>query len=203
MKKIDLKKDLKVLYSPSLREAEIVKVPRFNYLMIDGAGDPNTSQEFPDAVQALYSAAYTLKFMVKKEKQVDYPVMPLEGLWWADDMRVFMTSSKADWKWALLILQPSVVTPGMFKKGIKEAQIKKGLAALEKIRLESLDEGLSAQIMHQGPYAEEGPTIQRLHSFIADRKLGLRGRHHEIYLGDPRRAKPEKMKTIIRQPVAK
>jgi hypothetical protein len=203
MKTIDLKKNLKEILSPSLLEAEIVKVPKFNYLMIDGVGDPNSSGEFSDAVQALYAAAYTLKFMIKKEKQVDYPVMALEGLWWADDVKVFLTSSKEEWKWTVMILQPPNVTMGIFKKGIKTAYEKKGLAALTRIRLESFEEGLSVQIMHKGPYAEEGPTIQKLHAFAADRHLALRGKHHEIYLGDPRKAKPEKLKTIIRQPVVR
>lgn len=203
MKKIDLKKNLKEILSPSFLEAEIVKVPKFYYLMIDGSGDPNSSKEFQDAVQALYTAAYTLKFMIKKEKQVDYPVMALEGLWWVDDMKAFLTSSKDEWNWTVMILQPPIVTMALFRKGISTALEKKGLNALTRIRLEAFEEGLSVQIMHKGPYAEEGPTIQKLHAFAADRHLALRGKHHEIYLGDPRKSKPEKMKTIIRQPVVR
>ena len=203
MKKMDLKKDLKDLYSPSPKDAELVRVPRFNYIMIDGSGDPNTSQEFQEAVQALYAAAYTLKFMIKKEKKVDYPVMALEGLWWADDMEVFMTGKRTDWKWTLMILQPKVVTKALFKKAVKAAIQKKGLAALEKLRLESMDEGLSVQIMHFGTYAEEGPTIQRLHAFARERFFELKGKHHEIYLSDPRKVSAEKRKTVIRQPVQK
>jgi hypothetical protein len=203
MKKMDLKKDLKDLYSPSSKDAELVRVPRFNYIMIDGSGDPNTSQEFQEAVHALYAAAYTLKFMIKKEKKVDYPVMALEGLWWADDMEVFMTGTRSDWKWTLMILQPKVVTKALFKKAVKAAIQKKGLAALEKLRLESMDEGLSVQIMHFGTYAEEGPTIQRLHAFARERFFELKGKHHEIYLSDPRKVSAEKRKTVIRQPVQK
>ena len=203
MKKMDLKKDLKDLYSPSPKDAELVRVPRFNYIMIDGSGDPNTSQEFQEAVQALYAAAYTLKFMIKKEKKVDYPVMALEGLWWADDMEVFMTGTRSDWKWTLMILQPKVVTKALLKKAVKAAIQKKGLAALEKLRLESMDEGLSVQIMHFGTYAEEGPTIQRLHAFARERFFELKGKHHEIYLSDPRKVSAEKRKTVIRQPVQK
>jgi hypothetical protein len=203
MKKMDLKKDLKDLYSPSPKDAELVRVPRFNYIMIDGSGDPNTSQEFQEAVQALYAAAYTLKFMIKKEKKVDYPVMALEGLWWADDMEVFMTGTRSDWKWTLMILQPKIVTKALFKKAVKAAIQKKGLAALERLRLESLDEGLSVQIMHFGTYAEEGPTIQRLHAFARERFFELKGKHHEIYLSDPRKVSAEKRKTVIRQPVQK
>ena len=203
MKKVDLKKDLKDLYSPSPEEAVLVRVPRFNYLMIDGSGDPNESQEFQEAVQALYAAAYTLKFVIKKEKKIDYPVMALEGLWWADDMEVFMIGKKSDWKWTLMILQPKVVTKALFKKAVKAAIQKKGLAALEKLRLESMDEGLSVQIMHIGTYAEEGPTIQRLHAFARERYFELKGKHHEIYLSDPRKVSAEKRKTVIRQPVQK
>jgi len=203
MKKMDLKKDLKDLYSPSPKDAELVRVPRFNYIMIDGSGDPNTSQEFQEAVQALYAAAYTLKFMIKKEKKVDYPVMALEGLWWADDMEVFMTGTRSDWKWTVMILQPKIVTKALFKKAVKAAIQNKGLAALEKLRLESMDEGLSVQIMHFGTYAEEGPTIQRLHAFARERFFELKGKHHEIYLSDPRKVSAEKRKTVIRQPVQK
>ena len=203
MKKVDLKKDLKDLYSPSPKDAELVRVPRFNYLMIDGSGDPNESQEFQEAVQALYAAAYTLKFVIKKEKKIDYPVMALEGLWWADDMEVFMIGKKSDWKWTLMILQPKVVTKALFKKAVKAAIQKKGLVALERLRLESLDEGLSVQIMHIGTYAEEGPTIQRLHEFARGRFFELKGKHHEIYLSDQRKVKAEKMKTVVRQPVQK
>jgi hypothetical protein len=203
MKKIDLRKDLKHLYVPSPKEAEFVKVPKFNYIMIDGTGDPTTSQRFQDSVQALYAASYTLKFMIKKEKKIDYPVMALEGLWWAETMDVFLTGERSGWKWTLMILQPPVVTRALFRKAVKEAYQRKGLASLQELRLESYHEGLSAQIMHIGPYAEEGPTIQRLHEFARSRGMELRGKHHEIYLSDPRKAKPAKMKTVVRQPVQK
>jgi len=201
MKKIDLRKELKELYSPSPKEAEVVRIPRFQFLMLDGSGDPNSSLEFQEAVQALYVAAYTLKFMIKKEKEIDYPVMALEGLWWADDMTSFMTGNKESWKWTLMIMQPKFVTKSLYAKALKTAMEKKGLSALEKIRLESFEEGLCVQIMHIGTYAQEGPTIQNLHAFARERDLGLTGKHHEIYLSDPRKAKPEKMKTIVRQAV--
>jgi hypothetical protein len=203
MKKIDLKKDLKYLYQPSVSEVELVRVPKFNYLMIDGEGDPNNSQSFQEAVQALYTVAYTLKFMIKKEKSVDYPVMALDGLWWMDDMSQFSTENRGAWRWTLMILQPAVVTKSLFAKALKQAREKKGLAALAKIRLEPYSEGLSVQIMHVGPYAEEAPTIQRLHAVARERGCELRGKHHEIYLGDPRKSKPEKLKTVLRQPIQK
>jgi hypothetical protein len=201
MKKIDLKKDLKYLYQPSAAEVELVRVPKFNYLMIDGAGDPNNSPSFQEAAQALYATAYTLKFMIKKEKNVDYPVMALDGLWWMDDMSLFNMENKAAWMWTLMILQPPIVTKTLFKKALKQAMEKKGIGALAKIRLEPYTEGLSVQIMHIGPYAEEASTIQRLHVAAKERGCELRGKHHEIYLGDPRKTKPDKLKTVLRQPV--
>jgi hypothetical protein len=203
MKKLDLKKELKYLYLPSTKEVELVKVPKFNYLMIDGEGDPNTSQTFRDAAQALYAVAYTLKFMIKKEKSIDYPVMPLDGLWWMDDMTQFTMENKGAWKWTLMILQPSVVTKTLVAKAVKQATEKKGLAALAKVRLEPYTEGLCVQIMYLGPYADEGPTIQRLHAVAKERGCELRGKHHEIYLGDPHKSKPDKLRTVIRQPIQK
>jgi hypothetical protein len=203
LKKIDLRKDLKHLYQPSAKEVELVRVPKFNFLMIDGEGDPNNSKSFQEAVQALYTVAYTLKFMIKKEKSVDYPVMALDGLWWMEDMLQFSMENRAKWRWTLMILQPSVVTKALFSKALKQAMEKKGLPALAKIRLESYTEGLSVQIMHIGPYAEEAPTIQRLHADAKERGCEPRGKHHEIYLGDPRKTKPEKLKTVIRQPIQK
>ena len=203
LKKIDLKKDLKDLYQPSAKEVELVRVPKFNYLMIDGEGDPNNSQSFQEATQALYTLAYTLKFMIKKEKSVDYPVMSLDGLWWVEDMSQFSMENRAAWKWTLMILQPAVVTKTLFSKALKQAREKKGLAALAKIRLEPYTEGLSVQIMHIGTYAEEAPTIQKLQAAARERGCELRMKHHEIYLGDPRKTKPEKLKTVIRQPIQK
>jgi hypothetical protein len=203
MKKIDLRKELKYLYQPSAKEVELIKVPKFNYLMIDGEGDPNTSQAFQDAVQALYAVAYTLKFMVKKEKLIDYPVMALDGLWWMDDMTQFSLENKGAWKWTLMILQPAVVTKSLFKRAVGQATEKKGLPALSKIRFEPYTEGLAVQIMHIGPYAAEIPTIQKLHAAAREQGCELRGKHHEIYLGDPRKSKPDKLKTVLRQPVQK
>jgi hypothetical protein len=203
MKKIDLRKDLKHLYQPSTSEVELVRVPKFNYLMVDGEGDPNNSQSFQEAVQALYTVAYTLKFMIKKVKSVDYPVMALDGLWWMDDMTQFSMENRGAWRWTLMILQPAVVTKSLFVKALNQAKEKKGFAALSKIRLEPYTEGLSVQIMHVGPYAEEASTIQKLHAVARERGCELRGKHHEIYLGDPRKSKPEKLKTVIRQPIQK
>lgn len=202
MPKIDFKKELKHLYNPSAKEVVIVDVPRMNFLMIDGAGDPNKAQEFKDAVEALYSVSYALKFMVKKGRTaIDYSVMPLEGLWWVDDMSKFGMEDKDAWKWTVMIMQPEFVTKDMFKKALEQVGKKKNLLALSKMKFEDFHEGLSAQIMHIGPYSAEGPTIKKLHNFIREKGYELRGRHHEIYLSDPRKSAPKKMKTIIRQPI--
>jgi hypothetical protein len=201
MNKIDLKKEWKELYRPSAKQVSIVDVPPLNYLMIDGRGDPNIAQEYKDAVETLYAVAYTLKFMLKKgEISQDYVVMPLQGLWWVENMADFSVEKKGDWQWTMMILQPQPVTETMFEEAVAQAAKKKNPPALAKIRFESLHEGTSAQIMHIGPYADEAPNIAKIHQFIAENGDQLHGKHHEIYLSDPRRAAPEKLKTIIRQP---
>lgn len=200
MNKIDLKKDLKHLYQPSAREVVQVEVPPLKYLMVDGAGDPNTSQQYAQAVEALFAVSYTTKFMIKKgPKALDYAVMPLEGLWWADDMSVFAGNDKSQWKWTMMILQPDFVADDTIEAAMAEVRRKK-LPGLDGLRLEIFSEGLCAQILHVGPFSEEGPTIARLHAFI-DARSGHRGKHHEIYLSDIRRADPNNWKTIIRHPM--
>jgi len=203
MSKVDLKKDLKHLYNPSAKEVSVVDVPPMNFLMIDGAGDPNVSPEYQQAMEALFSLSYALKFMVKKSNGVDYAVMPLEGLWWTDDPGQFSMSNKGIWKWTAMIMQPEYVTGQVFAAALAEARRKKDLVALDRVRFESYHEGLSAQIMHIGPYAAEEPTIARLHSFIRENGYELSGKHHEIYLSDPRRTAPEKLRTVLRQPIRK
>ncbi|GBD92780.1 hypothetical protein BMS3Abin05_00355 [bacterium BMS3Abin05] len=202
MAKIDYKKELKHLYRPPAAKAEIVDVPQMNFAMIDGAGDPNTTQAFQEAIDALYGLSYTLKFMVKKgDPEIDYGVLPLEGLWWAEDMAQFSTENKENWKWTLMIMQPEFITAKLFTEAVKQVGEKKNPAALQKIRFESFTEGKAAQIMHIGPFSEEGPTIKKLHDFIKAEGCRLSGKHHEIYLSDIRRSAPEKWKTIIRQPM--
>jgi hypothetical protein len=202
MLKIDLKKDLKFLYHPSSKKVEIVAVPKMNFLMIDGKGDPNTSQDFKDAVEALFGLSYTIKFMVKKsEIAIDYGVMPLEGLWWTDDMSNFTIEDKSSWKWTLMIMQPEFITQDVFDKAIEELGRKKNPVALGKIRFESFLEGKSAQVMHIGPFSEEGPTVENVHKFIKKNGSGIRGKHHEIYLSDIRKGDPTRWKTVIRQPL--
>ena len=188
MQKIDHKKIFKHLYKPSAKKVEIVNVPKMNFLMIDGKGDPNTSQEFQDAVEALFGLSYTVKFMVKKgDMAIDYAVMPLEGLWWIDDMSKFSVEDKSDWKWTLMMMQPEFVTPDLIENGIEELRRKKDPVALPKIRFEFFEEGKSAQVMHIGPFSEEGPTVEKVHQFIEENGFERRGKHHEIYLSDIRR----------------
>ncbi|MDR7148752.1 hypothetical protein J2W49_000680 [Hydrogenophaga palleronii] len=201
MTQIDLKKDLKDLYRATAKSVVIVDVPEFKFLMIDGKGDPNTSPAYAEAVQALFSVAYTTKFMVKKGPMAqDYAVMPLEGLWWADDMRAFATADKAQWRWTMMIMQPDFVSDELIHKAIGEVLRKKNLPGVDRLRLERFTEGRCAQVLHVGPFSEEGPAIERMHAFINERS-GLRGKHHEIYLSDVRRADPAKWKTILRQPM--
>ena len=202
MAKKDLSGDMQKLYFPSPKEPAFVKVPKMRFIAVEGKGDPNTCKEFQEAIGALYSVAYTAKFTLKKSaKGKDFRVMPLEALWWVEGEKNFLTASKGEWSWKAMIMVPSHVT----EKVVKDAQAqleKKGkdLPGLAKLRLEDFEEGLSAQIMHIGPYSAERPNIEKLHKFIADNGYKLRGRHHEIYLGDPRRSKPEKLKTVVRQP---
>lgn len=202
MEKIDLKKDLKNLYQPSMRNVVEVDIPTFRFLMVDGAGDPTGSESYAQAVEALFAVSYTAKFMVRKGTQaVDYAVMPLEGLWWADDMSAFAANDRAQWKWTMMIMQPPFVTREIIAGAIAEVKRKKALPAVERLRLEDFTEGRCAQVLHLGPFTEEGPTIQRVHDFI-DARASRAGKHHEIYLSDIRKAAPERWRTVIRQPMA-
>lgn len=201
MGKVDLKKDLKHLYNPSAIEVSVVDVPPMNFLMVNGTGNPNTSQEYQQAMEALFSLSYALKFRVKKSIGVDYAVMPLEGLWWTDEPSQFSMSNKTIWKWTAMIMQPEYVAAEMVAEALDEVREKEGSPALERVRFETYHEGLSAQIMHIGPYAAEEPTIARLHNFIRGSGYEMSGKHHEIYLNDPRRTAPEKLKTVLRQPI--
>lgn len=201
MKKIDLKKELKQLYQTSAKEVVQVEVPTAQFLMVDGRGDPNTAQEYVQAVEALFSVSYTAKFMVKRGPQeLDYSVMPLEGLWWADDLSAFVANDRARWQWTMMIMQPHFVASELIEAAMAEVRRKKQLPGIDRLRLEEFAEGRCAQVLHIGPFSEEGPAIERVHAFI-DTRSGRTGKHHEIYLSDIRRADPRKWKTIIRQPM--
>jgi len=204
---LDLRKQWKHLYVPSARKVELVDVPEFKFLMIDGrieAGEaPGTSPGFGEAMAALYGAAYTLKFMSKlrKEDPIDYPVMALEGLWWAED-GAFAITVKDNWVYTLMIMVPDHITPEMFEDARAQVAKKRPNPALSRLRLEAFREGLCVQTMHLGPYDTEPATMEKLHRWAAENGYRMRGKHHEIYLGDPRRAAPEKLKTVLRHPVA-
>jgi len=201
MDKIDLKLDMKHLYQASAKAVVQVEVPALIFLMIDGIGDPNTSSAYAQAVEALFAVSYAAKFLVKKGPQaLDYAVMPLEGLWWADDMAAFAGGDKSQWQWTMMILQPHFVSGDTIDRAMAETRKKKNLPAIDRLRLEEFQEGPCAQLLHVGPFSEEGPSIARLHDFI-DARSSRTGKHHEIYLSDIRKAAPEKWKTIIRQPM--
>lgn len=194
--KTDLKKQI-ATYRARRGSFSLVTVPVLQFLMVDGHGDPSTSPAYADALAALYPPAYALKFLSKRELGRDYVVMPLEGLWWSDDMSTFTSArDKSRWSWTLMTMVPdwltgehlaAVATPG-------------GAAA---VRLEAYDEGLSVQTLHVGPYDDEGPVLDTMHhGFIPDNALRMTGKHHEIYLSDARRVPPDRLRTILRQPVA-
>lgn len=203
MAKIDYKKELKELYAPGKKEVVTVTVPEMKFLMIDGQGDPNTAKEYKEAVEALFAVSYTAKFSIKKSRGFDYGVLPLEGLWWMDDMNEFSIDRKSEWKWTMMIMQPDVVEKEDVDLAMDSVRRKKNPPALPNLRFESFTEGLAAQIMYVGAYVDEAPTIKRIHEYIAEQGNRLSGKHHEIYLGDPRRTAPERLKTVIRQPMSK
>ena len=213
MKTLDLKKELKAYYQPSAKKPAILQVPRFQFAMIDGAiekgSEPGLSPDFAEATQALYGIAYTLKFALKKRKQdpIDYPVMALEGLWGVTDGH-FDITVKDNWSYTLMILQPEVVTADLFTEAVEQVRKKRGDSpALSRVRLEQFEEGLCVQVMHIGPYATEPATIESMRAFAAEQgyrdRVGPNGLHHEIYLGDPRKADPGKLKTVLRHPIEK
>lgn len=205
-KKIDLKKVDKELYKPSSKEFSVVDVPQQLFLMVDGQGDPN-GPAFSQALEGLFGVAYGVKFQSKRSVGIDYVVMPLEGLWWAEDMAVFDPDEgdRDQWLWRAMIRQPDHITDEMVNEGIAKAKAKgKGGNWVDKIQLAPFREGLAVQIMHIGPFSEEGPTIQRIHQeYMPANGLVENGKHHEIYLSDMRRTAPERLRTVLRQPVKK
>jgi hypothetical protein len=200
MSKVDYKKTQKEFYALKKGVFHFVDVPEMKILCIDGEGNPGTAKAFQMAVEALFAFSYTLKFQMKAEG-FDYVVMPLEGQFYMDDMSQFSEMRKDEWKWTLMIRQPDQVTKAQIEKARKTVESKKNPEALDQVRFETFIEGKSAQILYLGPYSEETETIQALHGFIEENGCTKRGRHHEIYLNDMRRTAPEKLKTIIRQPV--
>jgi hypothetical protein len=208
MEKLDIRKQYKNLYASSAKQVELVDVPAFNFVSIDGAIEPGVlpgdSRDFQEAMQALYGAAYTLKFMSKlrKEDPIDYAVMASEGLWWVED-GVFDITRADNWKYTLMILHPDHITADMFAEALAQLRRKKPGPGLDRLRFAPFVEGLSIQILHVGPYATEMESIAKMVAFAEQNGYELHGKHHEIYLGNPLRADPSKLKTILRHPVRK
>jgi hypothetical protein len=200
---VDLKRELRHLYAPSRKDFEVVEVPPMSFLMVNGHGDPNVAPAYQAAVEALYGVAYAVKFMSKRELGIDYVVPPLEGLWWAEDMAAFThLRDKSAWDWTMMIMQPAWIGAEMVDQAWQEVAKKKDLPGLEALRFESYHEGLAVQILHVGSYEDEAPTLERLHRvFMPQHGYRPNGKHHEIYLNDPRKVAAEKLKTILRQPV--
>lgn len=203
MTKLDLRKELKGLYQPTGKQFTVLEVPPMNFLMVDGQWDPNTSDEFQGAMMALYGTSFTVKFASKLQLGIDYTVTAVEGLWWTQGAQALDCEDKSGWRWTLMMMQPAHITASIVEQAWKDMQRKRPSPALDRIRFERFAEGLSVQIMYVGPYADEGPTIARMHEFIAQNGYEPAGKHHEIYLGDPRRTAPEKLKTVLRQPIGK
>ncbi len=210
MAKIDFKKRDKSFYGGKAGRFDTLDIPPTSYLMIDGSGNPNTCKDYGQAITALYGLSYGLKFYSKTELGKDYVVLPLEGLWWANDMDAFVVRDKDKWLWTMMIRQPDWITQALLdeiritaiSKNSKKKEPPTNTATIEKVRLETLNEGLSVQTLHIGPYDNEGKILHAMHSeFIPKNNMRMTGKHHEIYLSDPRRVRPEKLKTILRQPV--
>ncbi len=208
MEKLDLRARLKPFYSAPAKRPVLVNVPSFLYAAMEGvikAGmSPGDSEEFQQAIGALYGISYTLKFMSRFDanRPIDYPVMPLEALWWSDDREIDFSHRKP-LRWRAMILQPAHITPAMFRQAVRGAKERGNNPALDEVRLRTFREGLCLQIMHIGPYDREGATVGRLMAYAKENGYRMRGKHHEIYLGDPRRASPERLKTILRYPVSR
>lgn len=202
MEKTDFKKTIDA-YQAKVGEFRMLEVPPLQYLMIDGAGDPNAAPEFTAAVEALYPLAYTLKFASRTTRDRDYVVMPLEGLWWADDPAMFTSArDKSQWSWTLMIMQPDWIDAEMFADAVAAVAAKKAPSRLDEVRLETLAEGLCVQTLHRGAFDDEAAVLARLHDeIIPAGGHRMTGRHHEIYFSDPRKGAPEKRRTILRQPV--
>lgn len=203
MAKKDLPKALQSLYFPSPKEPALVDVPAMQFAMVDGRGDPNSTKDFQEAIGALYGVAYTIKFAAKKAGIKDVLVMPLEALWWSDDQEDFLQARKERWHWTATLMEPPSVTRKLFDEAVRSLRERKNPPALDRVRLERWREGKAAQILYIGPYAEERATIERLYAFIREHGYRLSGKHHEIYMGDPRRSAPEKLKTVIREPCSR
>lgn len=199
--KVDHLRTMHHLYEADDRPS-LVEVPPMRFLMADGHGDPNHAATFREAVEAVFALSYAIKHRVRSQGAIDYRVMPLEGLWWIPDARVWDFADKSDWDWTLMIMQPEAVCAEVFEPVRQALARRRRLPALDRVHLGSFDEGLSAQILHLGPWADERPTLERLYAFVREQGFLPTGKHHEIYLSDPMRTSPERLRTIVRQPVS-
>ncbi|SNT09884.1 GyrI-like domain-containing protein [Rhodococcoides kyotonense] len=200
--KVDFKKTLDA-YTAQRNRFRVVDVPPMQYSMVDGHGDPNTSKDYADALAALYPVAYTVKFASKRDLGRDYVVTPLEALWWADDMESFTTNrDKSQWHWTAMIMVPDWIEKAMFDDAVTSVTKKRNPIGISRIRLETMHEGRCVQTLHVGSYDDEALVLDELHSrYLPDAGLEMTGKHHEIYLSDPRRVEPSRLRTILRQPV--
>ena len=199
--RLELRKTLKEFYNPPVGEPVLVDLPQMKYIMVDGAGEPG-GESFQQAMGVLYNVAYTMKFQVKKALKKDYDMMAPEGLWWMKG-KVFDQTKRDKWLWTLMILVPDFVTPRMFADAVAAVRSKKNPPGLDRARMETLDEGRAVQVMHIGPYSAETESIAKIDAYAKEHGYKVVGKHHEIYLGDPRRAAPSKLKTVIRHPITK
>jgi len=198
--KVDFKKTYKQLYNPTEDGFHFIDVPDMNYLMLDGKGNPNTSENYQHAVQALYSMSYGIKFDLKAQG-FDYIVPPLEGLWWMPNMNEFTLENINEWEWTMMIMQPEWVTYEIVEKVREVTLRKKKEQLLKNVRFEVIKEGLSVQILYIGAYKNEAPTIAEMHKYINTNGYQTNGKHHEIYLSDIRKTSAEKLQTVLRQPI--
>jgi hypothetical protein len=198
--KVDFKKELKAYYNPSITGYHLVDVPAMNFLMVDGAGNPNTSKEYQQAVEVLYAMSYAIKFSLKS-RGYDHVIPPLEGLWWMENMDEFSRANIERWEWTMMIMQPDWVALDLAEGVRSEVAKKKELSSLSKVRYGSLTEGAAVQVRYIGGYDNEAPVIADMHAFIRNNGFKMNGKHHEVYLSDPRKVTAEKLKTILRQPI--
>jgi hypothetical protein len=201
MSKLDLKQEQKAFYNPPSSNPVVVEIPPMNFLMVDGHGDPNTAPDYKAAIEAIFPLAYAIKFAVKKRQGLDYAVMPLEGLWWADDMASFTNGNKSAWDWTVMIRQPDFIEAALVEEMREQVARKSNPAWLGKLRFDMVHEGMCVQMMHHGPFSAEGPNIAWMHRYAEEQGCANNGKHHEIYLSDMRRTAPEKLKTVLRQPI--
>lgn len=202
MDKFDFKREFKEIYSPSAKDFSLIDIPSFRYLAVDGSGDPETAQEFTDAFSAIYPVAYTLKMTGKKRDGRDFVVGPVSATWSSKVKSAFVTGDREKWDWTVLVPLPDWIPDAEVEEARTAVAAKSNPASIGKLHILELNEGLCVQILHRGPYEDEAPVLERMHNeFMPESGLEFNGDHHEIYLSDPGRTAPEKLKTILRQPV--